>query len=474
MSRPVPIKTLVAGLATLSIAASACLPSSFVEPRIPAADRVKDPDGSAARGRDILLNRTFARYGVPLSVVRASLGLVPDLERVPPVPGRRGLNRFVPIPATSVDASGVSVAYPNCFTCHAGMVDGRLYLGIGNSFVDHTVDVRSTPLFNDNFVSGLHLSRREKEEFLKWRDYTAMYAGYTVTTSPGTSPAISITAYLLAHRTPGTYAWSETPFVEIPQQVVETDIPAWYGVKKKKSLYFGGEAKGNGVRHLMQFFSVPGNTRADLDASEVDFQDVLAFMRQLQPPRYPYAVDPALALQGKTIFEASCSSCHGTYGADWTYPEKIVPIWQIGTDRVRWDTSRSPGAIDHYNKLWHGESGAWMELTEGYVAPPLDGVWVTAPYLHNGSVPSLEDLLAPEDSRPRYFIRGKTSRSYDPGRVGWTVEVVDHGKAGEPDPARRAKIYDTDQYGKSNRGHRFGTDLPRDQKVALIEYLKTL
>jgi hypothetical protein len=99
--------------------------------------------------------------------------------------------------------------------------------------------------------------------------------------------------------------------------------------------------------------------------------------------------------------------------------------------------------------------------TGRYLARPLTGVWATAPYLHNGSVPTLRDLLHP-DRRPAKFITG--NREYDPKDVGYST-------------SGNGWTFDTSQPGNSNIGHsgtRYGTSLTEDQKDALLEYLKTI
>ena len=103
-------------------------------------------------------------------------------------------------------------------------------------------------------------------------------------------------------------------------------------------------------------------------------------------------------------------------------------------------------------------------MPEGYQAVLLDGLWLRAPYLHNGSVPNLVALLTPPDARPKTFFRGYDV--YDQTKVGFIAEG--------PDAERVGVEYDTRVPGNSNQGHPYGTDLPEEQKRALIEYLKTL
>jgi hypothetical protein len=124
------------------------------------------------------------------------------------------------------------------------------------------------------------------------------------------------------------------------------------------------------------------------------------------------------------------------------------------------------GAATAYNA--YGEGHAWkfsnFRTTDGYVAVPLDGLWLRAPYLHNGSVPSIADLLLPPEARPTRFWRGYDV--YDPVNVGFVSQGAEAQRAGT--------LYDTALPGNGNAGHEYGTALPAEARRALIEYLKTL
>src|SRR5262249_50072061 len=108
-----------------------------------------------------------------------------------------------------------------------------------------------------------------------------------------------------------------------------------------------------------------------------------------------------------------------------------------------------------------------------YVAPPLDGIWATAPFLHNGSVPTLEALLD-STKRPSFFTRRFIPDEFDQFAVGLKVTPLDHGQLDEKDEKKRPSIYDTTLRGYSNRGHTFGDALSSADRKAVIEYLKTL
>ena len=105
-----------------------------------------------------------------------------------------------------------------------------------------------------------------------------------------------------------------------------------------------------------------------------------------------------------------------------------------------------------------------MVKLEGYCSPPLDGIWLRAPYLHNGSVPNLHELLEPEDKRTKVFYRGYDV--YDPVNVGFITQG--------PEAERVGWKLDVAERGNGNQGHTYGTELSVTEKLTLLEYLKTL
>lgn len=189
---------------------------------------------------------------------------------------------------------------------------------------------------------------------------------------------------------------------------------------------------------------------------------VLNYIGDLRPPAYPFPIDDRLAAAGALTYQANCATCHQPGGAR---AESIVPLAEIATDRQRLDLWTTDAA-KAYNA--EGRGHAWkfsnFRKTAGYLAVPLDGVWVTAPYLHNGSVPTIADLLEPVASRPRKFWRGYDL--YDATRLGYFTLGPEAERAGTP--------FDVTSPGHSNVGHLYGTELAPEQKRALLEYLKTL
>jgi processive rubber oxygenase RoxA-like protein len=186
------------------------------------------------------------------------------------------------------------------------------------------------------------------------------------------------------------------------------------------------------------------------------------YISERQAPKYPFPIDSALAAQGAPIYAAQCASCHALGGAR---TGAVIPVAEVGTDRHRLDmwTKASAAAYNAY-----GEGHSWkfshFRTTEGYVSVPLEGLWLRAPYLHNGSVPTLTDLLEPVERRRARFWRGYDV--YDPVRVGFVTDGAGIEQS--------ATLHDVARPGNSNAGHVYGTALPADQKRALLEYLKTL
>ena len=174
------------------------------------------------------------------------------------------------------------------------------------------------------------------------------------------------------------------------------------------------------------------------------------------------------------MFERTCSRCHGTYGNDWTYPNLVIALEVIGTDPelARVAVEDAGRFIRWFEQSFFGE-GTRVEPAPGYIAPPLDGIWATAPYLHNGSVPTIDVLLS-SSKRPKYWTRSFDSTDYNEQVLGWSYTALKYGKEGAADWEERKQIYDSTLLGYSNQGHTFGDGLTDSERMAVLEYLKTL
>ena len=189
---------------------------------------------------------------------------------------------------------------------------------------------------------------------------------------------------------------------------------------------------------------------------------LIEYVSAKRAPPYPFAVDTAAVARGKQVFDTTCAGCHASARTGM-----VIPLAEVGTSAERIATWNERAAREA-NQVVAGMGIERPGLVEapltGYVAAFLDGIWLRAPYLHNGSVPSLRDLLEPPAQRPTRFWRGYDV--YDPDRVGF----VTHG----PEAERIGTVHDVGARGGSNRGHAFGTTLPAADKADLLEYLKTM
>ncbi len=262
------------------------------------------------------------------------------------------------------------------------------------------------------------------------------------------------------------------------------------------------------------------------NAELLSLQRIERAVRRLAPPKWPEEIlgkiDPEKALKGKALFTSICAGCHNAWPYTWTEPNKygkrfirvgLIPQSDVGTDPGQFDDLR-PYVItgqlaEQLPPPYQGKATvptgvlyrflqdrilakALQDMTLGdpetaelhgyrefplpaaalgvYKAAPRDGAWATPPFLHNGSVPNLYEMLLPARLRTKKFYLG---REFDPVKVGLDTS----GKSGK-------YLFDTSLPGNSNAGHSF-EDAPRGngvigplfteaQRWALVEYLKSI
>lgn len=198
-----------------------------------------------------------------------------------------------------------------------------------------------------------------------------------------------------------------------------------------------------------------------------------ALVRDLTPPPSPWstALDPAdpfhldaaLVSRGEALHRQHCGGCHQPDGPRF---RTVIPVAEVGTDdhRVRMWNATAAERYNNYREGRHAWGFTGFRDADGYVAVPHTGLWLRGPYLHNGSVPTLRDMLRPPAERPTLFWRGYDLIDADNG--GFVSSGAEAERVGEP--------YYTRVPGNGNGGHLYGTDLPEADKAALLAYLKTL
>jgi Cytochrome c len=424
-----------------------------------------EPPTSAARGEQVLTARSLLKPAWKAESYAKAGKLwgdgAPDPETQPDSYAeafrqRYGLNA-APYPNDGLPMGLKKGGYPDgsrggiqidCLMCHGGSIGGASYIGLGNTQLD---------------------ARRLLDELTRADGRLLPPTTFVVNSARGTVNAGMFSAVLLSLRNPDL---SRRFFpINLGATLPELDTPPWWNLARKKTMYYDGRTPADSVRTNMQFL-LGEKSLEDLKALEPDFRDLQAFLRSLKPPKYPFPIDTTRASSGRRVFEKTCARCHGTYGDSGEYPNKIVALDVIGTDPAR-ALGLSDKLVAHYNATWLGEPHPANPEMTGYQAPPLDGIWASAPYLHNGSVPTVYHLLK-SSSRPARFKRPPSTdfAHYDRDQVGWKHEVVESPNSVGAE--ERQFYFDTTRSGLGNGGHLFGDKLSEDDRMSVIEYLKTL
>ncbi len=425
--------------------------------------------GDAQKGYDALVNNGYVGCGIPYSAYSQVMAPAPPAQRIP---GRNAQNATMAFNVTRfTTASGVDVVGPNCLTCHAAPILGQVVVGLGDTYQDFTIDYAQQA----NLAQALVTDPAEKLELTKFLARANALAPNIQTATIGVTPADNIAAVLIAHRDRHTLAWSDTLLLELPPKVVvPVDVPPWWRMSKKNAMFYTGAGRGDHARIMMTASTLCVDSVDIAKSIDAYFPDVRAWIETLAPPKYPFAIDATIAAKGKGVFEQTCSRCHGTYGAGARYPNLVIPIADVGTDVILATGAAqfADAYVQWFNESYYGEI-AHIDSQKGYYAPPLDGIWATAPFFHNGSVPNIE-LVLDSTKRPQFWSRTYRSDDFDPTNLGWNFTALASGQDSEPSATKRKKIYDTTKVGYGNGGHTYGDALSADDRAAVIEYLKTL
>jgi endo-cleaving rubber dioxygenase len=457
-----------------------------------------------------------------------------------------------------------------CHACHSGAANGALTVGSGSSLQD------------------LHLLLRDALP-LGYLPSLAVVANLTRTRGTNNASDINL-AFLFPDE--GTLPPEVFLGVLASGSTASMDTPAWWNMGHRPLKFVDGVFPMDAPRVDMvfytPFFGLFGSLGGPVSEAGQDWMrengpDLNTWVDTLKAPAYPAAVDTALAEQGAVLFHTldlwapsrsnpiprppegngSCASCHGAYAPRYVNDVDylatpalegmagyITPQRIIQTDAVRFETNDEAVQVAGANNFFGYPPTAGTEndcgpqnradlrgsRELGYLAPPLYGVWATAPYLHNGSVPNVWEVLKPADRRPLWRRKSKAPRwdqtgrvimgydtsmaAYDGAKLGWKYDVIacQNPSILNPFPSpylrcnpdddlllswyddiltglydnlilawnilfpptitnadiERRKIYNAYMYGQGNGGHTFNSVLTDAERRALIEYLKTL
>ena len=430
--------------------------------------------------------------GIPYSIWMALPELFPEY-----LPGK-GLQSLgfifepgkdLPVGVSKRNVQGIDRVFLNCAVCHVGTV-------------------RDTPASTPRIIVGMPSNTVDLEGFQKFLSDCALDEKFTagriipVIERMGTDDALNrlllraVGVDLMRDRLlmlrqrfafvnreppfgPGRFDTFNPPKVLLNFRMDNLPEDEWIGVcdfpsiwhqrlRQGMQLHWDGNNTSVDERNRSAAFGT-GAIPPTLDRPSL--QRTADWLLDAGPPAYPYPIDRELAARGKPVFAEYCADCHGASGTDFTgkYVGQVTPIDRIKTDRHRLDSYSYVLCVNQslLYSAYPSERFTHFRKTNGYANQPLDGLWLRAPYLHNGSIPNLRALLEPSARRPTGFYRGYDV--YDRRNVGFVADVPEEN-------GRSFFHYDTSLEGNGNFGHEgreFGTELPPDAKDALVEYLKT-
>lgn len=493
-----------------------------------------DQDSEAWYGLEYILNGTDFNYGLPLKLYQRkaeedhytndslwqTFGFLPS----PSWRNTRGAN--LPLSYNVFSREGAEVVNVNCFTCHAGVVAGKVVAGLGNSQLDeasvkavgsYIVDEWNGPI--SRTLIGMQISQAEYNQFGGYANFLAGIALKPVTaTSRGENHGPWIVWRQIARMADPAngftmYGGPEERRLLAPlnRTLPTVDPSPWWNLKYKERAFWTRDVapKSYPTFALNLMDPHPSNTstfRDRLRRTEVQ----LAFARWTREPPYPkrQKINMTTAAIGQALFHGqkdlsdgtrlACSGCHGTYGRQGqmlNFPNRdVIPAEILGTDDAYASILHHDlkPLYEHFAKspfVPQGPNAVHYPEVIGYAPPPLKGIWASAPYFHNGSVPTVASVLNSKN-RPTFWRRSIDPWAYDYQNLGLSSETVSEEELSAKKQAAEAstaiqkdltpealavrRIYSTLEYGKTNTGHSFGDRMNETERAAVLEYLKLL
>ncbi|MBU6154088.1 MAG: hypothetical protein KGP28_07285 [Bdellovibrionales bacterium] len=394
-----------------------------------------------------------------------------------PLKHRYGItqNGFEPVGLFSIPYEGMKVGVLGCVACHSGKAAGHFIIGIGNKNID-VGRIGGDAFLGQKFWKTITPEVRKSEAYKLVENSAISFTKELKdpkrsNLTQGLVPTSVIRKWF--------YRMANESYPEdMPRGAVK--VPHLFGYGEKRKVGQFADAGGNG---LLPGWGIAvelaaGQTPENVREYAHRLEPMEASLGDLLPPRYPFPIDSGRAARGKILFENTCAKCHGTYELDSeslpVYKAPRVIPWKV----VKTDYDRLKNLDEHFLGLIR--SSPLSDLIQqtrnqdSYVAPRLHAIWARFPYLHNGSVPNIQELLLPATERSRFFtLRDAGERErFSESALGLNVKGP-HQIKNKPLIHDR-EIYDITLTGQSNQGHEFGVTLAPGEKQDLIEYLKTL
>lgn len=492
--------------------------------------------------REIFSGRMFYT-AIPLSLSKAmeaaeaereaELGYDPSSDKgkffrdgsLPSPPGR-DVEPGVSLGEVVFERDGVMMTGGNCFSCHSGVVNGTVVAGLGSNAVMQQPPRPEGTAGPDLMKLAADLSPAEQKVVA-----ASLKTGYGVRspTAERTSRGDNFGPFgVWAHgaqlEDPANKGLAVSRAKTELTDLIENNMAPpvnpmpWWLMKYKPYDYWYGDGNPYDAGHFSFNFTGSQDNANDIHPAHVaSTAKALAFARETVSPVFPNALDADLVQKGADLFHdrtepadtfgfRACYECHGTYTKLGPEPDFSVPgSWSVDYDGTELKNARTDseynqivqalGPInDHISLLqqfFEGQGKPELGTIyaplegKGYVPPPLVGVWATAPYFHNGSVPTVEAVLSSK-LRPVIWARSQDPNVYDLESLGMVFSTLSRDELEASDDKLRTAphmsqgsldqmfLYDTTGFGRGNMGHRFGDSLTREERMAVIEFLKSL
>ncbi len=401
-----------------------------------------------------------------------------------------------------------------CAECHSSRLFGKTILGLSNRFpraneTFHKI-LQAKPFYNEGAFRSLTWPSRSERDLL---DDSLVALNRIAAKKPaqlGLDTSLAQVSLSLSKRSLDGWASPSEEFEQRPRrnplnrEIADSKPAVWWNAKYKNRWLLDGSVvsgnpiltnllwneigRGTDLRHLNEWLEANSQTVADLTA---------AVFASLAPRWEDFfsesSVDVPKARRGEILFARTCSRCHGQYTKGWQttseWPQNIqtarvlyheqTPVVNVDTDPLRFLGMQNLMALN--DLAISRQNGILIRPQQGYVPPPLVGIWARFPYFHNNSVPTLCDVLTPQEERPQtYWAREvQTTADFDANCVGYprSAPKTHHASTHR----KQELLFDTRRKGLSRAGHdegifrRHGQDLlTSSEKMEIIEFLKTL
>lgn len=382
------------------------------------------------------------------------------------------------IGVTRVQYNGRPVAVVQCSICHFGRVNGMVIPGLGNKKFDgfmYSDFVKRFRIIQKGIFKNYRKKDPEIAEIAEY--YRKRISDPKVTnTTQGLIPVGIVRA----------------SFYPDPQKLPDgisrsqAKVPHLWGYAPKRKIGSFHDGFGDAEGGWAAGVSIVGRQTPEIVKQPYYVEKthlIESVFEYLPVPKYPEPLNEKKVATGKVLYDGVCLRCHGdhTNGIPNT-PPKFISLRGLETDSDLFE-----GTTEDFAKYVNeGPFAGFLKFAKdfdrdrpGYLAPHLNGIWARFPYLHNGSVPTIMDLLKVPKNRPKYFSTAdiEEEKGFDSELLG--VKHVARDDVDEEHMRRRhasgaRDIYATTEYGQRNTGHDYGTYLSKPEKEALIEYLKSL